>query len=380
MFFFLRKYTFRWINLYTKTQIIMLVDLDYFFAQCEELRNPTLKEKAVVVGVYSGRTENSGVVSTANYLARNYGVHSGLSLYAAKNKLENYDAVFLPVDYEYYKTISNRIMSILRLYSDIFEQVGIDEAYLDISLKTQGKYRKALFFAKKMKSEIKKKIGISFSVGIGPNKLVAKISADYNKPDGITLVKPEKVEQFLAPLPVIRLPGVGKKTSKKMISLGINTIGALSKYDVQKLVDVFGRNLAAYYHNASNGINKDRVQEAVDTESISRISTLKENTRDSTLLIEKTSELVISIHKDVINRNLKFRRIGIVAVMTDLNIRSKSKTLFDYSNHFGLFKKTVQDLIKSFLAESEMEIRRVGVKVSQFTSDKKNQKQLSSYF
>ena len=281
MFFFSNKYTFRWIKVSTKPQIIMLVDLDYFFAQCEELRNPTLKEKAVVVGVYSGRTVNSGAVSTANYLARNFGVHSGLSLHLAKKKLEHSDAVFLPVDYKYYKKISNKIMSLLRLYSDIFEQVGIDEAYLDVSLKTHGRYQEALILAKKIKSEIQKRIGISFSVGIGPNKLVAKISADYNKPDGITLVEPEKVTKFLAPLSVIRLPGVGKKTSQKMNSLGINTIGDLSKYDIQKLVDFFGRSLAVYFHNASKGVSKDRVHKAVDSESISRISTLKENTRDS---------------------------------------------------------------------------------------------------
>lgn len=363
-----------------KKQIVMLVDLDYFFAQCEELRNPSLKEKAIVVGVYSGRTHESGAVSTSNYVARKHGVSSGLSLYLAKKKLENYDAVFLPVDYEYYKRISDEIMLDLKSYSDLFEQVGIDEAYLDVSVRTQGSFTEALILAKKMKREIKKRIGITFSVGIGSNKLVAKIAADSNKPDGITLVKTERVKQFLASLPVTRLPGIGKKTSQRMNDLGIKTISDLSKYDIQKLVDVFGRNLAVYFHNASLGLNRDAVHKTIDVESISRISTLKENTRDLIILLEKTNELISSIHKDVINKSLKFKRIGIIVIMADLSIRSKSKTLVNYSNHFGLLERTVQNLINSFLVESEMEIRRIGVKVSQFIPDEKKQKQLSSYF
>ena len=363
-----------------KSQVVMLVDLDYFFAQCEELRNSSLKEKPIVVGVYSGRTKDSGAVSTSNYIARKYGVHSGLPLYLAKKKLENYDAVFLPVDFEYYKRISDVIMLHLKSYSDIFEQVGIDEAYLDITLKTQGSFTEALILAKKMKSEIRKRLGITFSVGIGPNKLVAKISADSNKPDGITLVEPERVAQFLASLPVSRLPGVGKKTSQRMNNLGINTFSDLSKYNIQKLVDVFGRNLAVYFHNASIGLSKDKVNEPVDTESISRISTLKENTRDLIILLEKVNELIFSIHKDVINRNLKFKRIGIIAIMADLTVHSKSKTLVNYSNKFDLLKKTVQILLNSFLIDSKKEIRRIGVKVSLFVPNEKKQKQLSSYF
>jgi DNA polymerase IV (DinB-like DNA polymerase) len=119
---------------------ILLVDLDYFFAQCEELRNPTLKSRPVVVCVYSGRSEDSGAVSTANYIARKYGVKSGIPIFLAKKKLQNADAVFLPVDHAFYEEISDRIMQILRGYADLFEQVGIDEAYLDVTKKTQGNF------------------------------------------------------------------------------------------------------------------------------------------------------------------------------------------------------------------------------------------------
>lgn len=127
----------------------MLVDLDYFFAQCEELRNPALKDKPVVIGLYSGRTEDSGAVSTANYLARKYGVKSGIPLFLAKKRLEGTKAVFLPVDHEFYQQISDKIMHALRGYGDSFEQVGIDEAYLDVT----QRFKEAL---KRQKTWLKK--------------------------------------------------------------------------------------------------------------------------------------------------------------------------------------------------------------------------------
>src|SRR4030042_6221969 len=132
----------------------MLVDLDYFFAQCEELRNPALRDKAIVVGMYSGRTEESGAVSTANYVAREYGVKSGMPLFLAKRKLEGVEAVFLPVDYKYYEEISEKIMKILRSYADIFEQVGVDEAFLDVSHKVEGKFKKTKDLVKTLKTEV----------------------------------------------------------------------------------------------------------------------------------------------------------------------------------------------------------------------------------
>ena len=225
-----------------QNRVVMLVDFDYFFAQCEELRNPTLKDKPVVVGVYSGRTEESGAVSTSNYIARKYSVKSGMPLFLAKRKLEGTDAVFLPVDHEYYDQISNRIMQILRGYASSLEQVSVDEAYLDVTEQVQGSFEKAKDYAQKMKNEVTKQVGISFSVGVGPNKLVAKIACDSQKPNGLTIVKPEEAKSFFSPLPVDRLLGVGKKTSARMDSLGIKTVGDLANYDVQKLIAIFGQN------------------------------------------------------------------------------------------------------------------------------------------
>ena len=206
----------------------MLVDLDYFFAQCEELRNPSLKEKPVVICVYSGRTADSGAVSTANYIAREYGVRSGMPIYLAKKKLENVDAAFLPVDDHYYEEVSRRVMAVLKGFGDEFEQMGIDEAFLDDSMRTRGSFHDAEELAKTIKNELLNQERLTCSIGVGPNKLIAKMAADEKKPNGLTVISPEHVHGFLEPLPVNRLIGVGTKTLEKMKSMQINTIGDLA--------------------------------------------------------------------------------------------------------------------------------------------------------
>jgi DNA polymerase IV (DinB-like DNA polymerase) len=362
-----------------QARVIMLVDFDYFFAQCEELRNPSLKDKPLVVGVYSGRTEYSGAVSTANYIAREYGVTSGIPLYLAKKRLDGTEAVFLPTDNEFYEQISKKVMKTLRGYADSFEQTSIDEAYLDVTKKVNRSYETARELAQKIKNNVKNDIGISLSVGIGPNKLLAKIAADSQKPNGLTIIKPWKVESFLSPLPVNRLIGVGRKTTLKMGELGIKTVGELANYEVQKIVDVFGKKLGVYFHNSAKGVDNMPVQETGESESISRISTLKENTRDLTIILEKATELIEDIHKDIVRRNISFKQIGIIAIMIDLKVRSRSKTMETATSDVKSLRGVVRELFEKLLRESELEIRRVGVKISTFANDEVKQKKLTSF-
>ena len=363
-----------------QNRVVMLVDFDYFFAQCEELRNPTLKDKPVVVGVYSGRTEESGAVSTSNYLARKYGVKSGMPLFLAKRKLDGTDAVFLPVDHEYYDLISDKIMQILSGYATTLEQVSVDEAYLDVTEQVESSFEKAKGYAAKIKTDVKIKVGISFTVGVGPNKLTSKIACDSQKPDGLTIITPDEVECFLAPLPVDRLLGVGRKISARMDSLGIKTIGDLSKFDPQRLVALFGKTLGIYFHNAANGIDNEPVQEAGEAESIGRIGTLKQNTRDLDFILQKTDELTDDILKELAEKNLSFKQVAIYAVMTDLSSKSRSITLEQSAKDQETIRRNVKQLFQKFLNESQLEIRRVGVKVSGFSKEEPRQKQLTSFF
>lgn len=358
----------------------MLVDLDYFFAQCEEKRNPSLKGKAVVVCVYSGRTEDSGAVSTANYVARKYGVKSGIPISLAKRRLKDVDAVFLPVDKEFYKQISDNIMEILRSYADSFEQVSVDEAYLDVTQRTKANYQRAKQIAASIKGEVFTQTQLTCSIGVGPNKLVAKIAADIQKPDGLTLVKPEEVRRFLSPLPVRSLVGVGKKTEQKLETSNIRTVGQLVKFDVQRLIDIFGRKLGTYFHNASLGIDDDPVQERSEPESLSRISTLKEDTKDLDIILDEAYQLCDSVHSRLLRRGLLYRSVSVYVVGSDLSVHSRSKTFENPTSNLETFKETVKGLFQKFLAESSLEVRRVGVKLSSLTRKEKEQKQITSFF
>ncbi len=363
-----------------QARIVMLVDLDYFYAQCEEKRNPILQGKPVVVCVYSGRTEDSGAVSTANYIARKYGVKSGIPISLAKKKLQDTDAIFLPVDHEFYREVSDKVMEILRSHADVFEQVGVDEAYLDVTQRVQGSYEEARELAANIKKDVLTQQELTCSIGVGPNKLVAKIAADIQKPNGLTVIEPWGIGHVLSPLPVSRLVGVGRKTEKKMETLGIRTIGDLARFDIVRLVEVFGRKLGTYFHNAALGIDNEPVQERGEAESLSKISTLKENTRDLDVILEEADKLCEKVYAKLLDRGLNFRSVSILVVASDLGVHSRSKTFESPTKDLEVFKKTVGELFQKFLSESDVEARRVGVKVSNLAKEEKKQKQITSFF
>ncbi len=357
----------------------MLVDLDYFFAQCEELRNPALRDKPVVVCVYSGRSKDSGAVSTANYIARKYGVKSGIPIFLAKKKLESGDAAFLAVDHQFYEEVSEKVMNLLEAYADQFEQVGIDEAYLDVTERVGGSFQEAKLLAETVKTEMRNQLKLTCSVGVGPNKLVAKIAADEKKPGGLTVIAPNQVKSFLAPLPVDRLIGVGTKTLEKMQTLGISKVGDLANYDVQKLIAVFGKTLGTYFHNASLGMDNEPVQERGEAESISRIATLKQDTMDLTLILEQTDRICNEVYDRIMEEKLTFKTVGIVAITKDMKVHTRSRTFENSSNSLELIKKTVVELFEKFQSDTQLETRRVGVKVSNFAGLEKGQKQITSF-
>jgi DNA polymerase IV (DinB-like DNA polymerase) len=369
----------KWRRPALQSRVVMLVDLDYFFAQCEELRNPSIKDKPVVVCVYSGRTEDSGAVSTANYVARAYGVKSGIPIFLAKKKLENTNAVFLPVDYEFYEGISEKVMNILKGLADRFEQVGIDEAFLDVTQKANGNFEEGRKLAERVKSEVLRQERLTCSIGVAPNKLVAKVSADTKKPDGLTVVTPDQITAFLRFLPVSRLIGVGTKTRERMEALGIKTIFDLSNYDMERLTAVFGKTLATYFHNASLGIDDEPVQERGEATSISRIATLKHDSRELSFIMEKTDQLCREIHATIAKEELAFKTVGIIVIAADMSIHTRSKTLENPTDNLEVFKETVSELLERFFDETEFEARRVGVKIANFDKQQKSQRQLTSF-
>ena len=363
-----------------ETRIVFHIDFDYFYAQCEETRSPELKSKPVCVCVFSDRGGDSGAIATANYTARKYGVKSGIPIAFAKKRLEERkDAVFLPVDFDFYSEMSEKAMGIMRDSADVFEYVGRDEAYLDVTQRTEGDFKKAGHLAQQIKNLIREKIKLSCSIGISHNKLISKIASDFQKPDGLTVVHPDKTEAFLDQLKIRKIPGIGKKTEAKFLEMNLETIQDLKKLDIFTLNKEFGRKSGAYIHNSARGIDDEPVKEREASIQYSKIVTLKKDSKDYQFLSESMSELCKEVH-DVVKKNSRmFKSIGIHFVQSDLSNKSKSRMLRNPTKSMEELQKNADHLLKEALENQTITIRRLGVKVSEL-SEVQGQSDITSFF
>ena len=361
-------------------RIVFHIDFDYFYAQCEEVRKPELKTKPVCVCVFSDRGGDSGAIATANYTARKYGEKSGIPISFAKKRLEQRnDAVFLPVDFEYYSETTEKAMKIMKENADVFEYVGRDEAYLDITKRVEGNFEKAIHLAQQIKNKIRLEMKLSCSIGVSSNKLISKIASDYEKPDGLTVVEPDRIEQFLEPLSIRVIPGIGKKTEQRFKEMNLETIEDLKKIDVFTLNKKFGRKNGTYMYNAIRGINSEPVKEKEESIQYSKITTLKKDSKDHKFLLENLQELCKQVH-DVIKKNNKmFKSIGIHFVQSDLTNKSKSKILRNSTNNLEELQKNAEQLLLDALDSQTMTIRRLGVRVADLT-ETKEQSDITNYF
>jgi DNA polymerase IV (DinB-like DNA polymerase) len=361
-------------------RVVFHIDFDYFYAQCEELRNPELKTKPVAVCVFSDRGGDSGAIATANYVARKYGVKSGMPIKFAKRKLENIpEAVFLPTDFDYYSEVSEKAMNVIRDHADIFEYVGKDEAYLDVTKKTDRNFINAAHLAQQLKNSIRAATKLSSTIGVSPNKLVSKIASGYKKPDGLTVVQPENIESFLDPLPITVIPGIGKKTEEKFLEMGLQTIAQLKSLDVFSLNSIFGRKFGTYIYNSARGIDDDPVSPRHDPIQYSRIVTLKEDSKDFDFLSKDLDKLCDEVHESIVKDNLLFRSVGIQFVQSDLSNKTRSKTLKNSTSNLDELKRTALQLLRESLSDQTLFVRRLGVKVSDL-SQVSGQVDLTHYF
>jgi len=349
-----------------KKRIIFHVDMDHFFTAVEERVNPDIKDKPVIVGADPKEGKGRGVVSTCNYEARKFGVRSGMPISRAWKLCPQ--GIYLPVNYELYEKISGKIMDILQRYADKFEQWGIDEAFLDVTSKVKD-YEEAESLARKIKKEIFEKEKLTCSIGIGPNKLVAKIASDFQKPDGLTIVKEEDVERFLAPLPVRKLLWVGRKTEQKLKGMGIKTIGDLARYDPTVLVETFGV-MGTQLYLMAHGIDKSEVEGRGKVKSISRDLTFEEDTADFGFVLNKLDELSEEVYNDVMKRSLCFKTVTVKVRYENFETHTHSKTLPFITNRLQDLKKTARELMQDYF-KPDRKIRLIGVKVSNFTSARK---------
>lgn len=359
------------------SRIIFHIDFDYFYAQIEEVLHPEYKKKPIVVCMYSGRTENSGAVASCNYIARKLGVRAAMPIIFAKKILDKKDALFVPAHREVYEEKSREAMTLLEKYADAFEIASIDEAFLDVS-KRVSSYEEAKTLALEIKEAIRKLLLLTCSIGIGPNKLIAKIASDFQKPDGLTVVKPDEVATFLAYLEVDKIPGIGPKGKEALLSHSIRTISDLARADPALLIQLFGKKTGVWLMNAAKGEDTAEVKQVEEQKQISRIVTLK---KDSTMLAEFKNEinhLVNEISIELITRSLTTHSVGILAIDDSMHTLSKSRVLPHPTNSADEIKRVIYELFDLLLTEKPHLLRRVGVKVERLEKQE-GQKKLGEF-
>jgi DNA polymerase IV (DinB-like DNA polymerase) len=340
--------------------------MDHFYTAVEEREHPEYKGKPVVVGADPKEGKGRGVVSTSNYEARKAGVRSGITISRAWKLCPA--AIYLPPNFPLYIKVSNEIMAIARKYADKFEQWGIDEAFLDVSTRVKD-YAEAEALAKQLKREVNEKEHLTCSVGIGPNKLIAKIASDYKKPDGLTIVKEDAAEAFLAPLPVRKLLWVGGKTEAKLKRIGVNTIGDLARYDPTVLAEAFGV-MGTQMHLSARGINRSEVEARTEVKSISHETTFEEDTDDAEAVLKALDALAAGAAKEVVEQKLFFKTVTVKVRYENFETHTRSKTLAYITNRQQDLQKTARELLRAYL-KTDRKIRLIGVRVSSFVKGEK---------
>lgn len=333
--------------------------MDAFFASVEQRDNPSYLGKPVIVGADPKHGKGRGVVSTCSYEARKFGIHSGMPISTAYRKCPR--GIFLPVNMAKYARESHNIFDILERFTPDIEPVSVDEAFLDIT----GSYR--LFGSptgtcRKIKETIKKETGLTASIGLASNKMTAKIASDIGKPDGLVEVNEERLLDFLHPLPVDTLWGVGEKTKKELVKIGIRTIGDLARRDVDELAGIFGKN-GEHAWELANGIDPREVEPSYEIKSVSNEHTFEQDTRN----LEKIKDALMNLSESV---SMRLRKAGLKGKTVTLKIRfsdfstyTRSKTIEHPTNFIDdIYKNCISHLEKFDLHKKS--VRLVGVRAS----------------
>ena len=316
---------------------ILYIDMDAFFPAVEVLRHPELAGKPLVIGG-RGDPKARGVVSTASYEARKFGIHSAMPLRLAYRLCPQ--AVFLPVDYDAYARVSAQIKAILRTFSPAMEDVGIDEAYLELT----DSDRQADEVAREIKQRVQEATGLTCSVGIAPNKLLAKIASDLHKPDGLTVIAAGDVKTRIWPLPVRKIPGVGPVTERHLHRLGIETIGQLAARPLEEFAAEFG---PAHWEPKSH----------------SREITFQRDTGDWQTLARTLAELAREVADGLREAGVKSRRVGIKLRFADFETHTREKTLGAATDSAEAIHKTAFACLQRIALNKP--VRLLGVRVGE---------------
>lgn len=312
-------------------RIIAHLDMDAFFAAVEERDNPRLSGLPIAVGADPHQGQGRGVVATANYKAREYGLRSALPisqawrLSEAARRQGKPPVVFLPPRFDRYVEDSVKIVSIVRAHVPHIERAGLDEMYLDLSF--AGSFERAKEISLEIKRDIREKERLTASIGIGPNKLIAKIASDMKKPDGLTIIREEEAEGFLEPLSVRKLPGIGPKTEIMLNRMGIRTIAQLKTLSLEKLEEIMGKWGQGLYEMA-RGRDDSPVEESGEVKSISEQETFLEDTLDAEFIVSNLKEMAGHLADRLREEEFQgFRTVGLVVRLADFETKSKAFTM-----------------------------------------------------
>lgn len=343
---------------------IIHIDMDAFFASIEQRDNPQLKGKPVIIGADPRGGRGRGVVSTCSYEARRYGIHSAMPISAAYRRCPR--AAFLPVDMKKYERISGLIYDILYDFTPQIEPVGIDEAFLDIT----GSWRlfgSPLSTSVLIKSKIKKEAALTASIGLAPTKMAAKIASDLRKPDGLVEVTPHKLLEFLWPLEVERIWGLGKKSKIALNNTGIRTIGDLAKTDPARMADLFGKNGICFWKLA-NGVDESVVVTGGERKSISNEHTFQEDTLDGTMVGGTLMQLSEKVSHRLRLEGFKGKTITLKIRLESFQTFTRSCTMPGSTSLAGAIYGKVKNLYEGFEPKRK-KVRLLGVKVSNLSKE-----------
>ncbi len=339
---------------------IIHIDLDAFFVSVEQVLNPGLKGKPVVVG---GKPDRRGVVASASYEARAFGLRAGMPLITARRLCPQ--AIFIEGSFTKYRQASQRFMAILADFSPYLEPVSLDEAYLDVT-GFESLHGSIHQMALAIKQRIKDELGLPSSIGIASGKVVAKIAADLSKPDGLMEIAIGEERSSLAPLPIAKLPGIGKKTERVLNGLGINTIGQLANMPPSALKSHFGV-YGELLHRHANGIDDRKIETPGAAKSISRETTFSEDTRDPSLLKATLGYLSERVGAELRCNNRQAGCITLKLRYADFTTITRRHTLTRATDAHQTITSTGLKLLARALLQEKQLVRLIGIGVSNLT-------------
>jgi len=351
--------------------MIIHLDMDAFFASVEIRERPELAGLPVVVG---GPSKSRGVVAAASYAARKFGIHSAMPMSQADRLCPA--LICLPSNIALYTSVSKQIHEIFNRYTPEIEPLSLDEAFLDVSgsLKLFGS---ATEIAKRIKDDISRELRLVVSAGIAPNKFVAKIASDIEKPDGFVVVEDDEMQSFLDPLPVKRIWGVGKKTEQQLHNYGITTIKDLRTQSPRWLIERFGKQ-GEHIYRLANGLDKREVVSDAKAKSISSESTFVEDISNKETLIAYLSHLTEQVAARLREKDRKGKTVNIKIRFQDFTTIVRSKTLAESTNQTEKIWQTVKSLFNTALPSGRVAVRLLGVGISGFANGTSSQGDLFS--